>query len=490
MSQFSEKLKALVEDSGLTIYQLAKSAALDRTTIQRSISGERLPGATFVEKLCDYLRVAPAERAELLRRHSICRIGEEVYAGRTYVQGIIEQIAGLHIYRNTETEVRRAAAGGIDMGQAVKVCVGQYSVNRMIRAVLEEEAYHSPSPCIAMAVPFTFGFLFDCLKQLYWESDGKLPIQHLVAFSKSPHAERNPNANLEILSQVLPFAFCMGSGYQPYYHYTTAQTAEEFVCAMPYYFYAGARLVTLSADFKTAALYNDPALLQVYQTQFQSSMAQSKPLVQQLSGILEMLLVGFDLVFQDKRVSHVIEPQPCFGKYYTAEMAEEYMRPEVPHREEMKARMLALYAQYRKFALTSKSFFTVAGLKAMAETGEMADLPQRFAYPFSVATRLYLLKSLREDIQSDRYYARAIDTSKIQISHIATTQIHDDQSVLFMATTDRGIVACTIREPSVCAAFLDFFESLTDSGLLYGKEDTLNILDEVIAQLEPGPPAL
>lgn len=41
----------------MTVYQLAKSAALDRTTIQRAMSGERLPGVTFFGKA---VRLSPS----------------------------------------------------------------------------------------------------------------------------------------------------------------------------------------------------------------------------------------------------------------------------------------------------------------------------------------------------------------------------------------------------------------------------------------------
>src|SRR5665648_1196106 len=96
MSRFSNKLKVLIEDSGTNVYQLAKKAQLDRTTIQRAIVGERLPSVIFVEKLCDYLRVSPMERKELLEFHAISKVGEDVYASRNYIKGMIERFETIH----------------------------------------------------------------------------------------------------------------------------------------------------------------------------------------------------------------------------------------------------------------------------------------------------------------------------------------------------------------------------------------------------------
>lgn len=83
----------MVADNGVAIYKLSKDANLDRATIQRSVSGECLPSVTFVEKLCDDMRVTPTERCELMELPMICKIGENIYAGRKNIERIIEQIA-------------------------------------------------------------------------------------------------------------------------------------------------------------------------------------------------------------------------------------------------------------------------------------------------------------------------------------------------------------------------------------------------------------
>lgn len=484
MSQFSEMLKKLVEDNGITVYKLAKDAGLDRTTIQRSLSGERLPGVSFVQRLCDYMRVSPAERNELMELYVISKIGEDIYNGRKCIEKIIEQIAELHIYQNTGQAVKKTVEPFDDLAQGAKAFVGQYAVNKLIREVLEDEGYNSHAPDICLCAPFAFSYLYDCLHQLYWEQNGNLSITHLIAFHKNPYSGKNPNMNLLLLSSVLPFAFCMGNGYQPYYHYNSSQEETSDMSAMPFYFLTTKHLVTISADFKSAILYNDLQIISIYRKHFCEVKANSNPLVQKLSGIVQMLAIGFDTLFQDQRVAYVIEPQPCLGKYYTEEMGDLYMREDLPNRKELKLKLLKLYDHYKNFNPPTCSFFTTAGLKSFVETGIMADLPLSFAIPFSVKTRLYLLTSLRDDIQQDTYFSRAIDTSKLQVSHIATIQSYGNRDILFLATSDRGIVACMINEQSICDAFNDFFESLPESNLLYTKEDTLSLIDEMLDQLK------
>mgnify|MGYP000341000041 FL=1 len=48
MSDFSEKCRQYIEDTGTNIYQLSKISGLDRTSLQRMVTGKRLPGPEFI----------------------------------------------------------------------------------------------------------------------------------------------------------------------------------------------------------------------------------------------------------------------------------------------------------------------------------------------------------------------------------------------------------------------------------------------------------
>ncbi|SDP90788.1 hypothetical protein SAMN04515624_1792, partial [Eubacterium maltosivorans] len=67
MSLFSEKLKLYIEVSHQTIYQLSKKAEVNRTVIHKTISGERVPGDDFLEKLYGALMLSPEEKREMRR---------------------------------------------------------------------------------------------------------------------------------------------------------------------------------------------------------------------------------------------------------------------------------------------------------------------------------------------------------------------------------------------------------------------------------------
>lgn len=77
MSDFSNKCREYLKDTGENVYQLSASSGLDRTSLQRMITGKRLPGIDFVRQFCDSLRINPSQRRELMELYKIEKIGKE-----------------------------------------------------------------------------------------------------------------------------------------------------------------------------------------------------------------------------------------------------------------------------------------------------------------------------------------------------------------------------------------------------------------------------
>lgn len=481
MSQFSNQLKSLIEDSGTNIYQLAKKAQLDRTTIHRAIVGERLPSVIFVTKLCDYLRVSPVERKELLDFYAISKVGESVYASRKYIKGMIERIDIMHSKTdNTMFNIEKTVAPDEQINKDIHVFSGLHSVNNLIHELLEEAIFNEGPSQIDLVVPFDYTFLFDFLHQLYFGCKGNIAIRHIVKLSKNPNGLQNSNFNLEKLLHVLPFAFSVGSGYHPYYYYDNTDVAKDIATMMPYYILTNKCLVTLSADYKTAVLYNNKEIHEMYRIKFEKIVLQTKLFINQPSDCGEMLSTYLSACKDAGQFTHTIEPQPCFARYYTHEMVDAKLRSNVEQRDLLRQSLYQLFDVYKSSSSIPMSLFSIEGLEYLVSTGRMADLPPRFALPFTIEERKYLLQSLRDDIEKDNYIVRAIDISKFSISSVATIQLYGTSGLIFMTSDDNGIISCFIDEKSICESFHDFFESLPTSDLVYSKEKTLRIIDGFI----------
>ena len=90
MSDFSSKCREYLKNTGETVYQLSASSGLDRTSLQRMITGKRLPGMDFVRQFCDSIRINPSQRQELIELYKIEKIGKEIYYNRKYIQELLK----------------------------------------------------------------------------------------------------------------------------------------------------------------------------------------------------------------------------------------------------------------------------------------------------------------------------------------------------------------------------------------------------------------
>ena len=93
MSNFSSKCREYLKNTGETVYQLSASSGLDRTSLQRMITGKRLPGMDFVRQFCDSIRINPSQRQELIELYKIEKIGKEIYYNRKYIQELLRVIS-------------------------------------------------------------------------------------------------------------------------------------------------------------------------------------------------------------------------------------------------------------------------------------------------------------------------------------------------------------------------------------------------------------
>ena len=75
MSEFSDKLSEYIAKSGSNVYQLAKEASLDRTTLQKTAKGQRLPSLDYIREICQYIKISSKQEEELVRLYKIEKLG-------------------------------------------------------------------------------------------------------------------------------------------------------------------------------------------------------------------------------------------------------------------------------------------------------------------------------------------------------------------------------------------------------------------------------
>ena len=481
MSNFSEKLKLHIETSGVKIYQLAKISGLDRTTIQYMISGKRIPGRDFVEKLVTYLKISPFEKEELFELYSISKIGETIYHGRKYIKGMIEGLATSNTIDNNLFASEKRNFINEDVNTQGSVYEGKHIVNNMIRAVIEEEVFNNSSPQINLSVPINHSFLYDLLYQIYLIERGQVVIKSITRFNKKD-AYQDSNYNLKILSHTIPFAFSAGDGYQVYYYYDNYDSSSDVAALMPYYIITSKQLITLSGDYNSAILYHNQDIINIYKRSFEVALGNSTSLIRQHFNCDDLIMAYVESLEKCNRPAYIVEPQPCFAFYYTDEIIDAHLRQGIENREILLEKLLHFYAQYKNCTQRPSSLFSIEGLSYFAATGRLADLPIEYAIPFTIEERIMMMSRLREDILSSEYKAYVVDSTKLLIP-ICSIQVYPMDGIEIYRADNNGIMSSAfVKETSIADAFADFFESLSKSHLVFDNEESVKVIDNLIEE--------
>ena len=106
MSEFSDKLSEYIVKSGSNVYQLAKEASLDRTTLQKTAKGQRLPSLDYIREICQYIKISSNQEEELVRLYKIEKLGHSTVKAWDEIQQIILDIYQLRKNEKSSWHIR------------------------------------------------------------------------------------------------------------------------------------------------------------------------------------------------------------------------------------------------------------------------------------------------------------------------------------------------------------------------------------------------
>ena len=280
MSQFSDACKALIKNKNTTVYRMSKEFDLDWTTLQRMVSGKRLPNQGFVQRFCDSLQLTESESREILEYYKMEQLGRNTYFNRRHIRQFCQYLCSLE---QGQSERWDAAA------DAEMLCHSMSPAAEDALCRLLEENFTSADPSsLYTNLPAENSSLFHHLYHLCQRYERTLPITHLFSFLIDSY---HSLANLSALMHVLPITYASGLSYYSYYVYTRADKSELCSLLFPYYLISDAGVLLFSSDFSCTALLKEKAAIRQYQEGFLRILKQAHPLIQKEGDALSRTLL-------------------------------------------------------------------------------------------------------------------------------------------------------------------------------------------------------
>lgn len=293
MSKFSEKCKELLIENGYNVYRLSQAASLERTTLQRMVTGKRLPGPEFVEHFCQALRISLPEKKEIMELYKMEAIGETAYRNQTTILHLFEKLSALE---KNEGFNKRSIVDYGEMKLISPISNDKYETELLLQYVLRKTIQEQESPELYTNLPGTDTLLPHYLNLMIPQYGKAILIKHLIHFQTNASYAYE---NLETLHQIIPLCFSAGINYIPFYYYSKLSRNDRPNLLYPFYIITEKYVLQLASDLSKGILHSDPAILQEYTKEFQNCLEHSSPLLQQsknLDEALQLYMTSFDTI--------------------------------------------------------------------------------------------------------------------------------------------------------------------------------------------------
>lgn len=488
MSEFSERCKHLLLESGSNVYQIAKHSSLDRTSIQRMITGKRLPSLQFVKTFCSYLRISPIEKTELLELYEIEKIGKTTYLNRWYIKNLIETLSMAE--DNTPIKENNFGPQNFPHRHDLRnlVTFSDSTVldhtESTILTILELELQNNKKPEILLNVPSTYTFLLQALQRIFRNSPSETCIKHLITLNKNPLNSMYSSRNLEILSYILPITKILDGKYHPYYIYSSLTPSDEKLLIMPYYIVTSHHLLIISSDFKSVSIHTASPIVEKYRNEFQRIFDMSEPLVNYTTLPSEVVSHLNQAYMTLGRPSHTFEFHPCFFYMNSGLQIPEFFLDRINEAPTFSSAFADTYKALANSNTETKNFFSEEGLKVFCDTGKCLGQYNNIKKGFSPTERKLMLNQYCHKNQMNEFHGYMLKPD-FKIPTYFNIELHNNHCLhLFSLKEDFQFSFIKIEESSICEAFYDFFDSLSSSELSYSKEETCSKIADYIANIK------
>lgn len=503
VSQFSTYLKLLLDECGEPIARVARGAGAERTSIHKALKDERTLPYAAVRSLARYLQLDLVQTRELNRCYEMLLYGDDAYGEQRVILDLLLNLSRLESMagRGATPGAAARAAGSAATASGVAgpgarpqepaplpasgVVSGAPAVHEALRAMLRAETAQ-PGTVLYLYAPLD-DTLVDEVMALWGDERRDFTLHQLVAFAPDRQGSEARRRNLGLLKWLLPLSLASRGRYFAH-GFFEGEPGSVGVDPLPFFLATPRAVLRLNQRGTLAHVVADEALARVYRDRVEATVALCPPLNSYTSEPTAVLDSYMDGTGTDGYFT--IMSQPCPGRYYTRELVERYLVPDAPHRAELVELCDRRFGRLRELSGPYCTIFTEEGLRALAQTGVLADLPADMVPPIDVDTRLAFLSALRADIAADVVTGCMADPGELSIPPYLTFTADAAYGLHVYATQgfEGGAYVCNVHiaEPGIGRAFRDFIQLLPMSRCVYAKGRTLAMFDELIAELTAG----
>ena len=478
MSQFSDKLLQYITESGYNIYQLAKETALDRTTLQKTVKGQRLPSLDYLKKVCNSIKISKAQEEELIRLYKIEKLGpetietwEEIHNMLLDINKLRNKIKDSNIWK---VQFDKSILNSNIEGYQGKL-LSELDIMKAVMCIIEHEIIEEDKPEVFMDVSYASQYALSQIVESQNITHKQVTCHQFVNLRRTEHSKAGILSNIELLHQVLPYAFAFQDNYDIRYTYVDGNIYDLKYEIMPHYIVTHKHVLLCSHNNYNAILVSDNSIVESYYDELRRMHPNYRPLFiyQGLSG--EGIRLYRDM-FKSIDTQITVEPIPCIALMAPKELREEKSNDPI-------------VGEYvKKYLVTPdvapENYINIFGMKKMThmlQTGHLPGVYDMYIGELDIPTRKAMAYNFLEKLKNhERKFYMLNETNSSLLEEYSIEMYGRSKIVFSTISHDFTFGFITIDEPGICETFYNYILNFIESPNVYGIEESITRYEDMI----------
>lgn len=479
MSDFSSLLQEYTKRSGYTKVYLSKVCGIDRSLLQKYISGQRIPNQVqTVLTLAEVLQLSPGERQKFLKSFYIRSIGAETYEQRQTIKDMIEHFS---IYiKKEELEFQGNCIGFWDDVPQIMI-LGRENHNwEKVARILEMEAAQESAELLLIAQPDK-EYLNGLIS--YFLSFENTKVKQVVCV-ENWIADQKGNHNIRILCQIMPFLFGTDR-YEAKFYYDHLESHRNDMTILPNLLITRHFVICFNNDMKTGILYKNEQIHKFYRGVFYDIEKECRSYYHVYHSAMDNLMV----YKKENRCRASIQMDLCVLPLMTEGQLDKIINPDLPDRDLLIRRLHELESAWKEEALEQgepiiSCIFSCKGLEAFVRHGRILEIPEEYCGPVPIDMRIEILEQICFNSEQGNCLIRMVDDAKFHLDRHLIIDLCGESTAYVIYVQEHLRNVMVIEELSVVKALEDYIYFLPDSEWVISKEATNKQLRQAIDWLK------
>lgn len=489
MSAYGDCLKRYIKDKRVSVRKLSMETKIDRTLIQKYLSGDRLPkNIDEVNQISDCLMLSPEKKEELVRQYNKSYYGDKQYEGFLMIRDILNGLVDYQFNPGVLQGGKRGECSGLEQRKECRIYLGALEVENALRFMLREQMRlcrmkyqdaalsEEEQKIRILAQPDVANLLKTVLSVCIGH---KMEVEQIVCLDED---SAEGNNNIRIIYNLLPMLFG-NVNYQSFYYYDNKEAHINTMSLLPVLILAGDNGMICNSKMNEGLLFQNGETAAFYRRQYDAIKRKTRLFTGYLEDITEWMTFLKGVVTELAVAEICIGDTPCVTYCLDEKMLDRYLKVGEKEKQYVKDTLSENRNKVTGIAESGgmTNIFSEDGLRSFMETGRSSEYPEEYYRPIEESDRLLILE--RVICMMETGQVKYCMTNPIYLKLDERLSIYINEKVVFQYHQSHclGQYFC-ISEVSIRRSFEEFVKFAGENRWIYDSHETLIRMKKILIE--------